>query len=293
MKLSSTASRKPLFPCVAIALASMVAACGGTYSDQTSSNPSPTNPPPPGSMSVISMQGSWVFYFHSDSSPKDFIVLEANVSQAGTHVYAGATSALLYQGESAIPYIVGVNRFGGKCDSGGKDEIIFDGTLSNQSSTSETVTFTLSENGVLGTSVMSASATTNGLNTSDGTYTLPAGCGFPEEHGTFLAYQGYPDFMRFSGADIYHGKFNGGTDSISVSFASDLSGFELTATGTDNGAPFTLSGSTIGFSMTLTGTVSGHNVVWFGLYDGLYNTFAFCDSDAKSLGSLSENPFAP
>jgi hypothetical protein len=33
--------------------------------------------------------------------------------------------------------------------------------------------------------------------------------------------------------------------------------------------------------------------MWFGLYDPLYNTFMFCDSDAKSLGSLSENPFAP
>jgi len=231
------------------------------------------------------MQGSWEIYFHSDVSPNDYIVLEANLSQAGTRVFAGATSALLYQGQSATPSssLVGLNRFGGKCDSDGKDEVIFDGTLTNQQPTTESVAFTLTENGAVGSSVINASATTNGLNIPAGTYSMPAACGFPEDHGTF---QGYQDSLKFSGADSYHGTFNSGTDGILVRFASDPSGFGLTATGTDNGTPFVLSGSTVGFSLTLTGTISGDAVAWFGLYDTTYNTFKFYNTDAKFLGSL-------
>jgi hypothetical protein len=262
--------------------------CGGSSYSQPSPQPVPS--PPPGPTDVKSMQGSWEIQFHSDVSPNDHIVLEANLSQAGTHVFAGATSALLYQGQSANPFSVGLNRFGGKCDGGGNDEVIFDGTLTNQQPTTEALAFTLTENGAVGSSVINASATTNGLNIPAGTYSMAAACGFPEDHGTL---QGFQDSLKFSGADSYHGTFNSGTDSILVRFASDPSGFGLTATGTDNGAPFVLSGSTVGFSLTLTGTVFGNAVTWFGLYDSTYNTFKFYDQSAKFLGSLSGSPLGP
>ena len=67
-------------------------------------------------------------------------------------------------------------------------------------------------------------------------------------------------------------------------------GFGLTASGTDNGTPFTLTGSTVGQLVILSGNVSGHPVTWFGLYDSIYNAFDFYDSDAKFLGSLTPSP---
>ena len=289
MNLSSTEILKSFLPCLAMALASMVAACGGTYSEQTNSNPPPTTTPPPSSTGVR-MQGSWEIYFHSNASTDDYIVLEANLSQAGSHVFAGAPSALLYQGASMTPLLHQLKHFGGRCESGGSEEITFDGTLDIQKSANAALAFTLTENGALGSAMLTASSTTNGSNIQDGTYSLPAACGFPEDHGTF---QGFRDFPRFSGIGSYHGTFNSGADKIILQLTSDPTGFGLTVRGTDNGAPFTLSGSTVGISLTLTGTVSGHTVVWFGLYDSTYNEFTFYESNAKLLGSLSGNPLAP
>jgi len=288
MNLSSSEILKSFLPCFAMALASMVSACGGTYSGQAKSNPPPSTTQPPSSAGV-GMQGSWEIYFHSNASTDDYIVLEANLSQAGSHVFAGAPSALLYQGPSMTPLLHQLKGFGGKCDSGGNEEITFDGTLGIQESGNAALAFTLTENGALGSAMLTASSTTNGSNILDGTYSLPAACGFPEDHGTF---QGFRDFPRFSGIDSYHGTFNSGADKIILQPTSDPTGFGLTVTGTDNGAPFTLSGSTVGISLTLTGTVSGHTVVWFALYDSTYNEFTFYESNAKLLGSLSGNPLA-
>jgi hypothetical protein len=264
---------------VIIFFITLLSGCGGgTYTQPT---PQPVPSPPPGPTNVQSMQGSWEIYFHSDASPNEYIVFEANLSQAGTHIFAGATSTLVYQGQSSNPSLPQLNRFGGKCDTNGNDEVTLDGALTNQTATSEAVAFALTENGALGSLVINAKASTDGESILDGTYSSPASCGFPGDHGTF---QGYKDTLNFSGAEGYHGNFNGGTDSIVVHFVSN--GFGLSATGADNGTPFVLSGSTVGLSLTLTGTVSGNAVTWFGLYDSTYNTFKFYDSGAKFLGSL-------
>jgi hypothetical protein len=234
------------------------------------------------------MQGQWEIIFTSTVSPKQTTALEANLTQAGTHVFAGAPSALIYQSMdfSSTPYLLKISRFGGQCDSDGTDEVTFDGTLSNVSATSETLTFTLTETGVGGTSLTTASVSTDGKQLS-GNYSRPAACGFPEDHGTF---QGFQSPARYSGVDHYHGNFNGGADGIVINFASDVAGFGLTASGTDNGTPFTLTGSTVGQLLTLSGEVSGHTVTWFGLYDSLYNAFDFYDADAKFLGTLTPTP---
>jgi hypothetical protein len=64
---------------------------GGSYS-------STTPQPSPGPSVVSSVQGSWEIQFHSAGSSNDYAVLEVNLTQAGTKVFAGATSALVYEG---------------------------------------------------------------------------------------------------------------------------------------------------------------------------------------------------
>ena len=254
--------------------------CGGSgYSP--SPQPSPQPSPNPG---ANDMQGSWTMWFHSDVSPDGYTVLEANLSQAGTKVFAAATSALVYQGTTLLTTIP-LTSLGSKCDSGGVGWVTFDGTLTNQQATSETVTFTLTENGALGSAVIAASASTDGTKILDGTFAIPAACGFPEDHGTF---QGYQDSAKFSGADTYYGTFQG--NAITVHFASGT-GFGVSATGTYNGTPFTLTGSTTGLSFTLTGKISSQEVTWFGLYDSTYNEFKIYDTDGKPLGTLGGNPW--
>ncbi len=236
-----------------------------------------------GGASVVSMQGQWEMVFTSTASSTKYTVLEANLTQAGTHVFAGAPSALIYQ--SSTSYLLNISSFGGQCDSNGTDEVTFDATLTNVTAASETLSFTLTETGVLGSALTTATVSTDGKQLK-GNYSRPAACGFPEDHGTFDGFQ-YP--LRFSGMDYYHGNFNGGADGIVISFVSDTAGFGLTASGTDNGTPFTLTGSTVGQLLLLSGNVSGHPVTWFGLYS-IYNTFDFYDSDAKFLGTLGSSP---
>ena len=254
--------------------------CGG-------SNYSPPAQPPPGPSVVSSVQGSWEIQLHSEVSPNEYIVLEANLSQTGTKVFAGAPSALVYQGTTLRTSIPLTSR-GSKCDSGTVGQVTLDGTLTNQQPTTETITFTLTENGALGTAVITASATTNGSSILDGTYTIPAACGFPEDHGTFT---GFRDSVAF-GMDVYSGALNSGADAIVANFTSTANSFDFAVSGTDNGAPFVLTGSTVGFAVSLTGNVGGTAVDWFGLYDTTYNSFLIYDSNDQLVGSLyGANPY--
>ena len=248
--------------------------CGGS-----SYSPSPQPLPGPG---PDIMQGSWTISFHSDVFPDSYTVLEANLTQAGTKVFAGATSALVYQG-TTLQATIPLTSLGSKCDSGAVGQITLDGTLSNLQETTQTLTFMVTENGALGSAVINASASTNGTQLLNGTYTVPAACGFPEDHGTF---QGFQDSVRFSSANTYHGTFLG--DAVTVQLASDT-GFGISATGTFNGTPFNLTGSATGFFLTLTGQISGRAVTWFGLYDSSYNEIQVYDSDGKRLGLLGGN----
>lgn len=256
--------------------------CGG-------SNYSPPAQPPPGPSVVLpSVQGSWEIQLHSEVSPNDYTVLEANLSQTGTKVFAGAPSALVYQGTTLRTSIPLTSR-GSKCDSGAVGQVTLDGTLTNQQPTTETINLTLTETGTLGTAVITASASTNGSSILDGTYTIPAACGFPADHGTFT---GYKDSVAFA-ASSYSGTLNSGADVIAANFTSKAHTFDFAVSGTDNGAQFVMTGSTVGFAVSLTGNVGGKAVDWFGLYDTTYNSFLIYDSNDQLVGSLhaSANPY--
>jgi hypothetical protein len=231
----------------------------------------------------LSMQESWTFFFHSAVSGGCF-ALETNLSQIGNHVFADRTSALVFQpmacNRSTIE--MQVEHLGGECDSGSAGDATVDATLS-----SGTVSLTLSEAGALGSVVISASASTNGWN-STGTYSTPSACGFPEDHGSV---EGYQNPVAFSG-ETYTGllTFNGSAHVIVAHFNSKANAFDLSMSGTYNGAPFALSGSTVGSSLNVTGTIGGAQVSWFGIYDTLYNNFYFYNSDSTFVGAMSNTP---
>ena len=258
--------------------------CGYRLRAGSYSSPQPS----PGPSVVSSVQGSWEIQFQSDGSFANLTILEANLTQAGTKIFAGTTSALVYEGTTPQTSVPLTSR-GGKCDNGGVSQVTLDGMLTNQQPTTErTTTFTLTEVGALGTAVVTASGSTDGSKIIDGTYTIPAACGFPAEHGTFAAFK----FPITFGSDTYSGTLNGGTDVIVAIFTSTANSFDLAVSGTDNGSQFVLTGSTVGFSVSLTGTIDGQTVNWFGLYDPTYNSFQIYDSNDHLLGALSgKGPF--
>jgi hypothetical protein len=210
-------------------------------------------------------------------------VVEVNLSQIDSHVFAGASSALVYQTPTDFP--IRISRFGGQCDSGAAGEVTVDATLSNPGTAHETVSFTFTEHGAMGSAVTTASASTDGMSISGGTYSIPAACGFPEDHGTF---SGYQYSVRFGPMDTYSGTLNSGSDVIVAFFNSTANSFEIILSGTDNGGQFVLGGATVGFSVSLTGNIAGKAVNWFALYDTTYNVFDFYDSNAKLVGVLHE-----
>ena len=284
MKLHSAVRPKSYLPGLVLALALMCTACGGTNSEKTISNqpppPTPPPPPPPPPPATTIMQGTWELVFQSEVSPTVFKVFEANLSQAGTHVFAGTAGSLVFQAPGAYP--TRLLRLGGICDGGTVSSVTVDGTLSNQQPASATVSFTFTETGDLGSVVTSASASTNGVNIPSGNYSVPAACGFPADHGTFF---GYRDSVAFRG-EVFSGTINSGADVIVASFTSTENTFSLAVSGTDNGAKFTLTGSTVGFSLDLTGNVGGKAVNWFALFDPTYFTFTIYDANGQLVGNL-------
>jgi hypothetical protein len=267
---------KVYVPLLALVLSLIGVGCGqGDYM-----TPPPPAPPPISTLS--SMQGSWELIFRSEFS-NVIKVLEVNLSQTGTHVFAGASNSLVY--ESSNPNTPRLASFGGECDSGTVGDVTVDGTLSNQGATVENVSLTFTETGVLGSVVTTATALTNGTSISNGTYTIRPACGFPEDLGTFTGYQ---ESGPFASSDVYSGTLNSGADVITAHFTSTPNSFDLTMSGTDNGGQFVLTGSVVGFSVSLTGNVAGKAVNWFGLYDPTYNTFEIYDSNAQHVGSLHE-----
>jgi hypothetical protein len=254
-----------------MALIFSMVGCGGGTPKSTLQPP----PPPP-----ASMQGAWIFLFHSAVSNGCF-ALEANLSQTGNHVSADKTSSIVFQPLTCTHSTIELqlNQLGGQCNGGGMDDITVDATASDIA-----VSFTLSETGGLGSAVTTVSASTDGTSISKGTYSTPAACGLPDDHGTV---EGYQDSITFSG-EHYAGTFNGGTDAIVAQFTT--SNFHMTMSGTDNGTSFVLSGSTVGLSLYLTGTIAGVEVNWFGIYDPLYNNFNIYNSDSTYVGSLANTP---
>jgi len=256
---------------------------GGNYSPPSQPSPQPSPQP----SAKPNMEGSWEIVFQSDVSPNEPTILEMNLSQSATHLTAEPTGILAFQGKGAGTWVLALelSRFGGKCTNIGTDEIIFDGMLTDQQPVTQNMTFTLKENGTLGSAVIAASASTDGSSSLDGTYSIPPACGFPEDHGIV---QGFRDLPTRSSGNTYSGTFPGG-HAIVVRFAFEPKRLGVSAIGTDDGAALNLTGSTVGMSFNVTGTVSGQPVTWFGLFDSFYNTFRIYDSDAKLLGTLGNS----
>jgi hypothetical protein len=231
----------------------------------------------------LSMQGSWIFLFHSAVSD-GCLALEANLSEDGNHVFSDKASTLVFQPTTCNTFEeIQLKHLGGQCDSGSVGDVTVDATLSDL-----TVSLALSETGALGSVVTNASASNNGGSISNGTYSTPAACGFPEDHGSV---EGYQDSIAFSG-ETYSGTltFDGTAHAIVSHFTSTPHSFDLSMSGTYSGTPFVLNGSTVGLSLNLTGTIAGGQVNWFGLYDDLYNNFYIYDSDSTFVGSLGNTP---
>ena len=284
MKANANVRRRSCLQPLILSLSLIGIGCGGgKYSSTVQPSPQPLPSPSSGS----NLQGPWEIFFQSDLSPGEFVVLEANLSQTDQHLFSEANGAVIFRGQGPMAYqpVIVVSHLGGECHSSGADEVTSDGTLENPKSGTQAATSTLTENSNLGSAVITASASITAAGAMTGTYTLPAACGFPEDHGTI---SGYEDSTKFSAADVYGGTIDG--NAVVVRFASVSGGVGASAGGTYGATTLALTGFASGDAITLTGTISGRETTWFALYDSLYNVFRIYDSDAKLIGGLTEAP---
>jgi hypothetical protein len=272
--------KDPRIPLSGVALSlivcAFVAGCGGGAS--TSPAPTPITPPPTSSTATLS--GQWQIVAHSNVNPASSILVEANFSQNDSKVTADKSSVVLIEGVPGA-----FTGLSGECDNGTLGDDSVAASISGQ-----TVSYTLTEAGSLGTGTSTGSATisADGTQIGSGTYQTPAVCGFAADSGSLTGTPIKPFSGTFAGQLL---NFIGTTDTVVVTVSQ--SGYTLSAVGTDAGAPISLTGKVIGATFDVTGVVQGQSREYVGVYDAKSNGFLVYDSQFQALGTLTAQPSAP
>jgi hypothetical protein len=250
----------------------LIAGCGG------GSTSTPIVTPPPPAATPVNIQGQWQVIAQSTNGGTG-VLIETNLSQNGSSVIAAKSSVVLIQG---VPGTYA--GLGGECDNGALGDDSIQATVSGQ-----TLSFTLTESGSLGTGTSTGTATVSSAGTqiTGGTYSAPAACGFLPDGGTLTGTVIKP----FSGT--FAGMIANGSTADAVRVTISQTGFNLTATGTDNGTPFTLTGTVVGATFDVTGTIAGRSVEYVGLYETAANDFRVYDTFFNPLGVLNAQSSAP
>lgn len=207
----------------------------------------------------VNVQGKWEVIALSTlnpTAPYPDTLIEANLSQTGSSVSAGAQSVAL------VPFY----------HNGGANWGIANPTVNVCGGTGETIdatitagtslTFTLTESGPDGTYTVSGTAMISADGkTMIGTYTSAAACALPADAGSLTGAL----VPSFSGT--YTATFSdGSTAALTVT---EDANYNLTINATEQGQAFTLSGEAVGGGFSVSGTVPGAGEV---TYEGVYLT---------------------
>ena len=251
-----------------------LAGCGGG----ASTSPAPVAPVPVSSTATL--QGQWQIIAHSNVNPASSVLVEANFTQSGSTVTADKSSVVLIQGVPGA-----FTGLGAECDNGTLGDDSAQASISGQS-----VSYTLTEAGPLGTATSTGMANISGDGTqiTSGTYQTPAACGFTADNGSLTGTTIAPFSGTFAGQLL---NFTGSTDSVSVTLSQ--SGYTLNVVGTDAGAPITLTGKVVGATFDVTGVVQGQSREYVGVFDTTAKAFLVYDNQFQSLGSLTGQSSVP
>ncbi|HKV48118.1 MAG TPA: hypothetical protein VJN69_08510 [Candidatus Acidoferrales bacterium] len=198
--------------------------------------------------------GKWAVVFSSTQNPArnfPYTAVETNLTQSGTTVSAGDQATYIIPfGPQGIDQPIAPLNYCGGLPTGS-----FNATIIGRS-----LTFTLVENGAVGTYTVTGTATiASDGDTISGTYNAPAACGAAADAGT----------LSGTLVPLVSGSYNTLFDTgpgPTLAITED-SAHSVTATGTYESSSFSLSGVIVGGSLTLSGNIPNLGfVIYFAYY---------------------------
>jgi hypothetical protein len=230
--------KKALFSFVAVACLG----CGGCGSSNYSGNGGGTPTP-------LAVAGKWQIISSSTQNPGGFTpyaAIETNLTQTGTSIFSGnLTSVVIPFGAQGIGPLAPLNP------CGGIPQAVINGSISGQD-----LSFTLTQTGPSGSYIINGTATVSpDAQTIMGSYTAAAACGAAADAGTFSG-----TFVPTING-TYATAFNTGPGPTMTITEDSSQG--VTATGSYQGANFSLSGRMIGGTLTVSGNIPGLGFVIF------------------------------
>jgi hypothetical protein len=226
------------------------------------------------------VQGQYEIVAASNTTPGAITLIEANFTQTGETLSAAKNSVVVIQATQLSGLPLTIDRFGGVCDA----EVSGSDSLQGAFSNATTLGLTLTENGQLGTGILTGTVTvsTDGKQLTNGSYTSPTQCSYLPDNGKLTGTSTKP----FSGR--YAGRITNASGTQDLVIATmNQTGFNLTIAGTNNGRAFTLAGTVVGASFDVSGSIAGTSVRYFGLYNPVTDEFRVFDPNALTyLGHL-------
>jgi len=265
-KTPSRIDKQNLLACGLVSLSVTLCACG-----EVSKAP----------VSSVAATGQWEIVGQSESTPGKTTVLEVNLMKdSADTLFAAPANVLALQQTTALNGELVLDSVGFACDNDMVGNNAFNATFT----TNTTATFTITDNGALGSESPTGSLVFNseGTQVTAGSYSVPPACGASQDSGSVTGTKIAP----FNGS--YGGTFNSGTDAVVVTVTEDPSNYAVQVFGTYNGAPVSLSGRAIGGTFLASGSGVTRPLSLLGVYDPAANGFlVYGAATLDFLGRLS------
>lgn len=266
----------------AVAFSLLLAGCGGGSGGSSDGGGSSTAVP-----NAAAIVGPWQIQATSTTNQGAAVLIEANLSETGSGTLTASGFVVISATISGNQ--LNITGAGDECQQAGT-EIESSGSISVEEASGETQ-FTLTETGQNGSVTATGTITfsSDGKSIVSGSYSLPAGCGFPADAGTLAGSQVVVPSGTYSGML----SSSNGTSTVILTLTAGQN-YQITGTGTVDGTPISLTATVLGSSFNATVTESGTTTTFYALYDATGNDFLVYDEYLDYLGQLSagSNPQA-
>lgn len=254
----------------------LLVGCGGGGNNSGGGGSSNPNAVP----NAAAIVGSWQIQATSTINPGLAVLIETNLSETSSETLTSSGFVVISaQVNGNQLHITGT---GDECQQAGT-AIESSGSINVMQQSGETQ-FTMTETGQNGSVTATGTITfsSDGKSVISGTYNLPAGCGFPADAGTLSGSQ----------VVVPSGTYSGTLTTANVASRMILTltasqNYQITGTGTLDGAPISFTATVVGSAFNATVTESGTTITIYALYDAAGNDFLVFDEYLNFLGQLS------